>query len=98
MMDWVFRSPDGFTRYIEFEKEQNRKKMIEIAAAEAKERRKTVDGLGQVVSQMPVNIYMRWDREFPGCWKDKDFRRRMLNDNPELRAVKPEARHFSFAR
>ena len=96
-MDWVFRSEDGFRRYIELEKRENAKLMREIAAEEGREQRKNVDGLGQVVSQIPVSVYLRWEQEHPGCWADKDFRRRILRDNPELRAVRPQSKHFSFA-
>lgn len=95
--DFALRSDEAYRKYLELEKVENRKKMLEQARAEAQERRKTVDGIGQVTGHIPTNVYLRWEKQYPGCWQDKEFRREFFRDNPECRAKRPEARHFSYA-
>lgn len=43
------------------------------------------DGRGQAVASIPPIVYMRWQQEYPGCWKDKGFVEEFLFDNPQCR-------------
>lgn len=44
-----------------------------------------VEGLGQKMMSVDLSFWHFWNQKEPGCWADKDFRRRMARDNPELR-------------
>lgn len=46
----------------------------------------TKEGLGQRVASIPARVYHRWDQLYPGCWKDPEFVREFLTDNPQCRA------------
>ncbi len=56
------------------------------------------DGRGQAVASIPPIIYMRWQQEYPGCWKDKGFIEEFLFDNPQCRlpGYKPRAKRTFF--
>lgn len=56
------------------------------------------DGRGQAVASIPPLIYMRWQQEYPGCWKDKGFVEEFLWDNPQCRlpGYKPRAKRLFF--
>ena len=56
------------------------------------------DGRGQAVCSIPPIIYMRWQQEYPGCWKDKEFVAEFLYDNPQckLPGYKPKAKAMIF--
>lgn len=56
------------------------------------------DGRGQAICSVPPVIYMRWQQEYPGCWKDKSFVDEFLFDNPEcqLPGYKPKAKAIHF--
>lgn len=45
-----------------------------------------VDGLGQKIGEISARTFFRWQREFPGCWQDPAFVKKMLKDNPAMRA------------
>jgi len=46
-----------------------------------------IDGTGQKIAEIPLNLYIRWQQEFPGCWQDKGFVSAFLKDNPQFRAI-----------
>lgn len=62
-----------------------------IAEANARIERGFIEGLGQLHMSIDPDIYWRFELLQPGCWKDPEFRRSMLRDNPELR-VKSRSR------
>lgn len=77
-----------------------------IAEANHRLERAFTDGLGECTMAVDLGIYTYWEHRMPGCWADKDFRKRMARDNPELRvksrskkiqvsfAGKPETRNL----
>jgi len=56
------------------------------------------DGRGQAMASIPPIIYMRWQQEYPGCWKDRGFLEEFLADNPQcqLPGYKPRAKRLWF--
>jgi len=57
-----------------------------LAKANSRNPRKTVDGLGQVTMSIDPVLRVLAERQFgKGCFSDKQFRRELLRDNPELR-------------
>lgn len=46
-----------------------------------------IDGTGQKIAEIPLNLYIRWQQEFPGCWQDKGFVTAFLKDNPQFKAI-----------
>jgi len=46
-----------------------------------------IDGVGQLKAKIPLNLYIRWQQEYPGCWNDKGFVNAFLKDNPQFKAV-----------
>lgn len=66
-----------------------------IAEANARIERSFIDGLGQLHMSIDPDIYWRFERMRPGCWRDPEFRRSMLRDNPELR-VKSRSRKIGL--
>lgn len=56
------------------------------------------DGRGQAMASIPPIVYMRWQQEYPGCWKDKGFLEEFLFDNPQcqLPGYKPRAKRQYF--
>ena len=55
--------------------------------AEANERiaQAAVEGLGQKMMSIDLAYWHFWQLREPGCWKDKDFRKRVMRDNPDVR-------------
>lgn len=55
--------------------------------AEANERleQAAVEGLGQKMMSVDLTAWMFWQLKYPGCWKDKTFRREIARDNPDVR-------------
>lgn len=56
------------------------------------------DGRGQAVASIPPIAYYRWNLEFPGCWKIKEFVDEFLQDNREclLPGYKPKPKPVFF--
>ena len=56
------------------------------------------DGRGQAVASIPPIVYMRWQQEYPGCWKDRGFVEEFLWDNPQCRldGYKPRPKRLFF--
>lgn len=56
------------------------------------------DGRGQAVASIPPLVYMRWQQEYPGCWKDRQFTEEFLFDNPQCRlpGYRPRAKRLFF--
>ena len=56
------------------------------------------DGRGQAMASIPPIVYMRWQLEYPGCWKDKQFLEEFLFDNPQcqLPGYRPRAKRLHF--
>jgi len=56
------------------------------------------DGRGQAVASIPPLVYMRWQQEYPGCWKDQGFVEEFLWDNPQCRCegYKPRPKRMYF--
>lgn len=60
--------------------------------AQANPIRRTVDGVGQVVMTVDPIAYHYWGSRLGyQCWRDRQFVREFLRDNPEVR-VKTQAR------
>lgn len=58
----------------------------QIAQANEVLERAHIDGLGQCVMSIHPDIYFGLEKlHGAGAWRDKDFRRRYLRDNPHLR-------------
>lgn len=45
-----------------------------------------IDGVGQLVAKIPLNLYIRWQQAYPGCWNDEGFTKAFLKDNPQFAA------------
>lgn len=56
------------------------------------------DGRGQAIASIPPLAYLRWNLQYPGCWKMKDFVDEFLCDNREclLPGYKPKAKTVYF--
>lgn len=56
------------------------------------------DGRGQAVASIPPIVYLRWQQEYPGCWRDKGFIEEFLFDNPQcaLPGYRPRAKRLFF--
>lgn len=76
------------------EKLRQRQHIQEIARSEQNEKRRTVNGLGQLKALIPQDVYLRWHQAEPGCWNDKGFRKAFYRDNPELLAARPERKYY----
>lgn len=46
----------------------------------------SIPGVGQLKARIDPRLFFRWQLEFPGCWNNPDFVKRMLKDNPSMRA------------
>lgn len=55
--------------------------------AEANERleQACIEGLGQKMMSVDLSVWHFWNQKYPGCWKDKGFRRDIARDNPDVR-------------
>jgi hypothetical protein len=62
-----------------------RQRRIKAASDRLAEARRSVEGLGQHTMSIDFDSYMYWDRELPGCWKDKAFREEFAKANPHVR-------------
>lgn len=56
-----------------------------IAEANSRLEAAMVDGVGQHMLSVDAGLYAWWAMREPGCWSDKDFRRRIARDNPSVR-------------
>lgn len=57
-----------------------------IAEASARIERKAIDGVGECVMSLDPVVYHFWGQKLGyDCWRDKEFRRRFLQDNPAAR-------------
>ena len=56
------------------------------------------DGRGQPVASIPPIVYLRWEQEFPGFWKDRSSVEDFLFDNPRccLPGFKPRSKRVFF--
>lgn len=56
------------------------------------------EGRGQAMASIPPIVYMRWQQEYPGCWKDEQFVQEFLADNPQcqLPGYKPRPKRMFF--
>jgi hypothetical protein len=50
------------------------------------------------MASIPPIIYLRWNLEYPGCWKDRAFTEEFLFDNPQccLPGYKPRSKRMFF--
>ncbi len=62
-----------------------RQRRIKAASDRLAEARQSIDGLGQHTMSIDMDSYLYWDRELPGCWKDKGFRDEFAKANPHVR-------------
>ena len=62
-----------------------RQRRIKAASDRLAEARRSVDGIGQHTMSIDFDTYLYWDRELPGCWKDKTFRDQFAQANPHTR-------------
>jgi len=44
-----------------------------------------IEGIGQRKLHIPMRTFFRWNREYPGCWQNKQFVDEFYRDNPECR-------------
>ena len=58
----------------------------------------TGDGRGQPIASIPPIVYIRWQQEYPGCWRDKGFVEEFLFDNPQCQfpGYRPRAKRLHF--
>jgi hypothetical protein len=49
------------------------------------EGRRSMNGLGQPIAEIPAYAATYWAIRKPGCWKDAQFVKEFLRDNPECR-------------
>lgn len=68
--------------------------MRENARLEQMIGRKTVDGLGQLKAIIPARLYFRWAQMEQGFWNDRKGVNKFLDQNPELKAARPESRKY----
>lgn len=45
-----------------------------------------VEGMGQKIGSIDSRLFYRWHQQYPGCWNDPEFVKKMLKDNEDLRA------------
>ena len=76
------------------EKVLQEQQLTDVARAEAEVQRKTVNGLGQLSMIIPQSVYLHWHLSEPGCWNDKEFKRKFRSDNAQVRASKPEKKYI----
>ncbi len=62
-----------------------RQRRIKAASDRLAAARHSMDGIGQHTMSVDFDTYMYWDRELPGCWKDKTFRDEFAAANPHTR-------------
>lgn len=43
-----------------------------------------IEGVGQLKASIDPRLFFRWQLEYPGCWNDDAFVKRMLKDNPHM--------------
>lgn len=46
----------------------------------------SIPGVGQLKAKIDARLFFRWHQEYPGCWNDEDFFKRMARDNPHILA------------
>mgnify|MGYP003133407627 FL=1 len=56
-----------------------------IGAANNSKSYRHMDGLGEMRGSIPPTAYQYWEQREPGCWSDKEFVKKYLQDNPEVR-------------
>jgi hypothetical protein len=62
------------------------KRQARIAQANHRNPRRMIDGMGQVTMSIDPVLRLHAERQYgKGCFKDKQFCRELLRDNPELR-------------
>lgn len=70
----------------ELEKSMAFARQRKIAAANARNPRRSIEGMGQVTMSIDPVLRVLAERQFGrGCFNDKNFVRELLRDNPELR-------------
>lgn len=84
----------GIRLGINKEKVMLQEEMRKNAALEQMTGRRFVDGLGQLKAIIPARLYFRWQHMEPGFWNDRKEVNKFLDENPELKAAKPEARKY----
>lgn len=88
--DWLFRSEEGFRRMIDFQKKRGKQFMQENSKGRQNEKLTTIDGLGQEIAEIPLHFFLKWAETEPGCWKDKQFVKEFIRDNPEVKSARPQ--------
>jgi hypothetical protein len=72
----------------ELERQRAFARQREIAKANARNPRKSVEGLGQVTMSIDPVLRLLAERQYGhGCFRDKRFVKELLRDNPELRVT-----------
>lgn len=72
----------------EFERKRAFARQRKLAAANLRNPRRTIDGMGQITMSIDPVLRVLTERQFGrGCFKDKRFVRELLRDNPELRVT-----------
>ncbi len=56
------------------------------------------DGRGQAAASIPRILFLRWELEYAGCWRDKSFVDEFLYDNPQCQipGYKPRPKRMYF--
>lgn len=75
------------------EKMRERLKQVELWKQMQAAGSVSINGIGQKIGTVSARTFFRWHREFPGCWNDPGFVKRMLKDNPQMCApgYRPDA-------
>jgi hypothetical protein len=46
----------------------------------------SINGIGQKIGSIDARTFFRWEQQLPGCWRNDEFRKEFLRDNPNARA------------
>lgn len=74
----------------EFRRGWNREKVLaairQKQIAQGQRVRRLIDGLGQMTMSVDPTLYHLWGQRLGyACWRDKQFRKEVLRDNPQAR-------------
>ena len=80
------------------EKADMRAEGVRIAQDLAREGSVTSNVTGQKMGSIPARVYHRWNQEYPGCWRDSEFKEAFFTDNPQYRSRGWKPRQFGTRR
>jgi hypothetical protein len=77
---------DRALREVSEEKAKSVLRQAEIARVMEQMGSARMEGLGQKIGGVDPRTFFRWEQQYPGCWRNKEFIREFLRDNPACRA------------